>query len=351
MSNDRQVFSFELNEALYFEKGQEVAEMKEISLDPEISIQSFNEYISIRGVIELQGSYQRILSSEVEEDTLEFEDYHSKRYVERVVDKEDGIASFSHRFPVEISVPTYRVADIDDVTVYIESFDYEVPDQSQLRLYSTIEIHGINNYAENDNKEEDQEQEENSPQNIPEESFQFEIKRKEEAESINDPQISNTTNIPSLPAESNTEINTETNTETNKEMKEKDRWKYKESKTFAEFFGKESSNEEAYSPESDESSAISSEAHYESDDYESMESRSEKEKVEDVSYLSDMFRSSTEEQYTKMRLCIVQEKDTIESIAERYKITTLQLIKQNRLDDEEYNVSEGQLLYIPTKKR
>ncbi len=69
---------------------------------------------------------------------------------------------------------------------------------------------------------------------------------------------------------------------------------------------------------------------------------------EDVRYLADMFRSDEEEQYAKMRLCIVQETDTVESIAERYDITALQLLKQNRLEDE--SLQEGQLLYIPQKK-
>ena len=59
-----------------------------------------------------------------------------------------------------------------------------------------------------------------------------------------------------------------------------------------------------------------------------------------------MFRGEDEEAYAKMRICIVQDKDTIESIAERYQITALQLIKQNGLDDE-FEIRTGQLLHIP----
>ena len=57
--SENSVFRFELNESLYFEKGQEVAEIMGISLEPEISIQEFSDYVSIRGVVELQGSYQK----------------------------------------------------------------------------------------------------------------------------------------------------------------------------------------------------------------------------------------------------------------------------------------------------
>lgn len=149
MGNEQEVFRFDLNESLYFEKGQEVGEMTGISLDPDISIQPFNDYVSIRGVIELSGSYQREVSAhEEDESALDFDDYHSKRYVEKVVGLDDDQAEFTHRFPVEISVPAYRVTDLDDITVGIESFDYEIPNQNQLKLNSTIEIHGINDETE-----------------------------------------------------------------------------------------------------------------------------------------------------------------------------------------------------------
>src|SRR5699024_10311365 len=66
-----------------------------------------------------------------------------------------------------------------------------------------------------------------------------------------------------------------------------------------------------------------------------------------IESLSEMFEHDKEEEYTKMRLCIVQDHDTIENIAERYDTTANQLILKNRLNDD--TVSEGQLLYIPEK--
>ncbi|WP_240510256.1 stage VI sporulation protein D [Virgibacillus profundi] len=345
MSNDQPVFSFELNESLYFEKGQEVAEMRGVSLDPEITIQSFNEYISIRGVIELSGEYHKVASTADEDDqSMDFENYHSKRYVERVVDIEEGDAEFSHRFPVEISVPTYRVNDINDVSVYIESFDYEIPDPSQLKLYSTIEIHGITDQSEeSDGHEEEEQQAEALPMEREEdESFNFEIKQEKDL-AHDEPELLDALDIPALQSEID-ENTTEENTT------EEERWKFKQqSQTLKQFFDDLSAKEnDDDSPEVvDTLTPPDNEPDVSPDEDESMEDRTDE--VKDVSYLSDMFRSSEEEQYEQMRLCIVQEKDTIETIAERYKITTLQLIKQNNLD-EEYDVSEGQLLYIPKKK-
>lgn len=374
LSNDQEVFSFELNEVLFFEKGQEVAEMRGISLDPEISIQTFNEYISIRGVIELNGDYQRIPSTGEEDEIIDFEDIHSKRYVEKVVATEDNGAAFTHRFPVEISVPKYRVTDFNDVTVNIESFDYEIVEPSQLKLYSTVEIHGINQEVEapRDDLEEEKETEVDSePQEEERETgdeFQFEVKQKQEKESADEVELMNHGHPPALPAE------VEREAETVEEKEDPDRWKYTQSQTLKDFFKKLPSQEaEVVSPEvvdtpsssaleamvSPESYEFSSESdvmvspelfEYSRESIASPEPIESKESVEDVRYLSDMFRNSEEHQYTQMRLCIVQNHDTIETIAERYHVSTLQLIKENRLN-EDFSISEGQLLYIPDQRK
>ncbi|GGB28129.1 hypothetical protein GCM10011409_01860 [Lentibacillus populi] len=374
MSNDH-VFSFELNESLYFERGQEVAEMRGIALDPEISIQAFNEYISIRGVIELRGEYVKT-DSVTQDDTVEFEDdYHARRFVERVVDTEEGGTEFSHRFPVEISVPTYRVDDLDDVTVSIDSFDYELPSENQLKFVSTIAIHGISEQDErpSDNSTETDYQFVDSNDH----TFNFDIKESPDLELPEESESIGYTDTPILSAGQD-------------ETASPDRWKSKKSQSFTEFFKKEPdpepdpSVEESSHMESSHYASVESANFVESNDvyessressqsyeshasYESPEStvieessksterpeihesgESREDEVADVRYLSDMFRDD-EEHFSRMRVCIVQEKDTLETIADRYKITTLQLIKQNRLQDE--TLSEGQVLYIPVKKK
>lgn len=133
--------------------------------------------------------------------------------------------------------------------------------------------------------------------------------------------------------------------EAEQEDHDPDRWK-KKSQTLAEFF-KQLSDEEAETTdlEAEETEELVTEEDIvaaevnETDNYE--------ERVpEDASLLSDIFREAKEEQFTKMRLCIVQNQDTIETIAERFSVSPLQLIKQNQLEDD-FEVHEGQLLYIP----
>ncbi|MEW9196716.1 LysM peptidoglycan-binding domain-containing protein, partial [Bacillus velezensis] len=62
-------------------------------------------------------------------------------------------------------------------------------------------------------------------------------------------------------------------------------------------------------------------------------------------YLTKLF-TREEEKFSRMKICIVQQQDTIDRVCERYDITSQQLIRTNALsfDDE---LEEGQLLYIP----
>ncbi|ATH92654.1 LysM peptidoglycan-binding domain-containing protein [Bacillus glycinifermentans] len=63
-------------------------------------------------------------------------------------------------------------------------------------------------------------------------------------------------------------------------------------------------------------------------------------------YLTKLFTKQGEEEFARMRMCIVQQNDTIDLLCERYGINAQQLIRMNSLSlDEE--LKEGQILYIP----
>ena len=50
--------------------------------------------------------------------------------------------------------------------------------------------------------------------------------------------------------------------------------------------------------------------------------------------------------FTRLKICIVQDGDTMDAIAKRYDITIQQLIRVNRLSTED-DIHSGQLLYVP----
>lgn len=346
MLNKNDIFSFDLHESLYFEKGQEVSEVLSISLEPEISIQSFQDYVSIRGVIELQGEY---LKSEVfdekTEESLDIHDNHSLRYLEKVVDKDDHQAAFSHRFPVEISVPSYRVIDMNDISVSIETFDYEVPVDNQLIVTSTIEIYGISN--DERSKDAPDEQQEND---VSEEEalFEFEFRKEPNNEKL-------IAVDPVAPFEERKEVNESLETE-EEEVGDDGRLKFKQTQSLEDFFkaddkdiiADKKATDVDVNVQEDEEAKIVEESVEVHEEVNEAEEATNVEVTRDMNLLENLFGDvDAEEMYTQMRICIVQEQDTLEIISERYQIPKLQLLKQNRLEDD--HLSEGQLLSIPFK--
>jgi stage VI sporulation protein D len=55
--------------------------------------------------------------------------------------------------------------------------------------------------------------------------------------------------------------------------------------------------------------------------------------------------AGSEESFRRVRMCIVQREETLETIAGRYHLQPREILLYNRLTDQ--NVTEGQVLYIP----
>lgn len=351
MTEEREVFRFDLHESLYFEKGQEVSEMLSISLDPEISIQPFEDEVSIRGVIELVGEYRRHPSStmDTEDEVSYFNHHHTKRFIEVVEHVREDLSYFSHRFPVEISIPAYRIDRIEDVTVHIESFDYELPSDHQLVIKANVDIYGIAQEAAEmrshpkdkslEDVEFDQEQLELD------ETFQFDIKYREDHEDVTQGD--------------NIETDQPIEEEQEKIDVDEERWKVK-SQTFEEFFDQESNSslpaeDEENVPHSDsdykedeekENDDFIEQMDHSTDDHDNGEDELVEDEERDFDYLTALFRDHKgETTQATMRVRIVQSGDTLEEISERYNVPLMQLQRQNQLVDDE--IYEGQLLYIP----
>ncbi|MBY9079401.1 LysM peptidoglycan-binding domain-containing protein [Paenibacillus sp. HN-1] len=71
----------------------------------------------------------------------------------------------------------------------------------------------------------------------------------------------------------------------------------------------------------------------------------EVEKSDDREWKSRFMRTQDSEAFRKVRLCIVQREETLDSIAEKYQLSTRELVLYNRLPGQ--TVEEGQVLYIP----
>ncbi|KGX88058.1 stage VI sporulation protein D [Pontibacillus marinus] len=333
--DDQNVFSFHLNESLWFKRGQEVDEFMGISLEPDIAIQENDDTVSIRGVIELAGEYFQSESAEGDSDqeeesqVLSLRDHASKRTIENIDTHEDGVSEFYHRFPVEVSIPKHRIHSLEDVTVSIDSFDYELPEQGHLKLNATVAIHGVQEERTDEASQVEEREAETEPADELEESFSIDQKFVE-------------------PVQETTQDTSDT---TEEEEDAEGRWNFKKkSQSFAEFFGQEQEEDQG----DDEYEEESPEYYDEEESRDEIEvkeqqsdSDSDDEEAPDARYLTSMFQRE-EEPYAKMKMCIVQEQDTLGTIAQRYKVPPTHLSRVNKLGDED--VSAGQILYIPTKQ-
>lgn len=369
MSQDgNQHFRFDLNETLWFQRGQEVSELLGIALEPDISIYDKDDFVSVRGVLELTGEYIPAGSTDEEpEQDLSIQDRYVGRYIQDIRSFEDGVNEFHYDIPVEITIPRERVQSLDEVAVQIDFFDYELKSDQALRLTAEVIIDGIDHELR-----EEKEDQGDAPIEWESEdesfSFDFHLEQHTVEESLDLHEESSSKfddtseerndeeNIEEIRSEMEHEKSVEEIQDEHEEVddvssdeyqKGRDFWFKKKTQSFEEFFGHEKESSDSESPEefieAEESSTT-----FESSDADLEESGMTESYVEreDAGYLTTMFRQE-EESYTKIKLRIVQQNDTLESLAELYHVSPSQIQAINRLEDE--NLTPGQLLYIPVK--
>jgi stage VI sporulation protein D len=143
LSNENESYlRFSLEESIWFQKGQEVAELYSLSLEPNVTIQERDQYVVIQGTLDLIGEYKeerRSGESEIKDYTQSF----LPKNIQHVERRDDGINMFTHRFPVDITIPYNRINSIADVDVAIQTFDYALPEKNCLKLQADLVITGI----------------------------------------------------------------------------------------------------------------------------------------------------------------------------------------------------------------
>lgn len=356
MSQENQSFlRFSLEESLWFRKGQEVAELISISLDPDITIQENDQYVTIRGSLELTGEYKSSEESSEEGN----ESITSQKFVETVAEREEGNCEFSHRFPVDITIPNNRVKSIYDIDVLVDSFDYSLPERSCIKLAAELTISGLYGSEQKEQEPEletlhrgDDVQEEETTllfEEYPvEDSFDnnllFETEARKEQEEPPEEVYPTFPTFPYQPEEAQAQEEEDqqplwnlqaARSEGNqpKEVEVEEQAVVEEKAPIEVIFEKEEVAEE----ESSSSSSPEEPKHAKKKGLFKKKSMS----------LTEFFaRKDEQSSQAKLKVCIVQKGDTADSIAERYDVTVQNLLRMNQLELNQ-DVYEGQVLYIP----
>ncbi|XXM72279.1 stage VI sporulation protein D [Lysinibacillus sphaericus] len=397
MSQDQQsCLRFSLEESIWFKKGQEVEELLSISLDPHITIQEQEQYVLIRGTLDLSGEYLPATKRD-EEGVDEFE--ASGKFVQIVEKREKGENEFVHRFPVDVTIPKNRIANLGDIDVFVESFDYVVPENACLKLNADLTITGI--YGEQqthtpleveykeeelyaplhrsaafaDAPVEEEEVEQSECYDRDEESYdQEEVNVSfEEDESGYDDSLSEAVESPddyqpfslegrTPPAEEEDEIPVHIQYDSHSAQEESYFRKENVFELPEHELSESSQEQEVPQPASEQMNMQKQEPVQEveaEEESSSMEEEAEEEptakkkkikgkKYESIS-LTDFFARKEEERAAMLRVCIVQEGETLDHIAEKYDLTIAQLLRVNHLEANQ-DVYSGQVLYIPNEE-
>jgi stage VI sporulation protein D len=136
--------SFSIEESVWLNKGQEIAEVVSMSLEPEISIEENEDHVYIKGGLQLVGEYRPVNPDEeidVMGDALS--EQVTFRPIEEVSLSEDAIGEVKHYFPIDVTIPLNRIKNLDDVFVHVESFDYDLPERSCIQLTADVTISGM----------------------------------------------------------------------------------------------------------------------------------------------------------------------------------------------------------------
>jgi stage VI sporulation protein D len=327
---------FSLEESVWFQRGQEVEELVSISLDPNITIQETDQYVTIRGTLDLTGEYK--CQGELEEGNSQ--ETGVQKWVHSVEDRGEGLYEFSHRFPVDITLPTYRVRDLSEIDVVIETFDYVLPERSCLKLTAELNVTGL--YGEQAAVVEQEEVEE-------EEVYELSYRSQEGKEEALD-------------------------TDADEDYEPFEVEARKEDSFFAEPTLVESSSHQPSIPEisfaayrseqpADQTDVVEEEVQPIAEDEnapvgEEVPANNPKTTTSVVDYvknkltnkksmsISEFLARKEGEEHTSLKVCIVQHGETVDTLAERYDVSVQLLLKVNHLEPNQ-DVYEGQVLYVP----
>lgn len=349
-----QSLQFSIDETVWLRNGFEAEEILSLALDPDITIEESTQYIAIRGSLRLTGEYKPSQS----EDSGDRDEEVAFRVVDELTETEDGTAYMEHHFPVDITIPASRVRSIEDVYVTVDSLDYSQPNKSCIQLLADISISGLVNQESGAVEREEVLTEESAYD--PFETVSYEAYREPEEDKVS-------STVPKVELSERTDVSDESEAKEtalsrNEIPFEKEHGKapkvqhpFKQFKTDTAEVAldlKAKANEVKKAPVVETVSAVIEEVTVEDDVNEQVVEVEEKSKVkvsrkdENALYLTKMLTNETE-QFSRVKICIVQEGDNLEAIAERYKVPVTNILRRNQLSTD--RVDEGQVLYIPVK--
>lgn len=381
---------FSIDETIWLKEGQEADEILSLALEPDITIEETTNHVNIKGGLRLTGEYKPV-ETEGESDASPVDEHLSFRTIDEISLSDEGIANIDHLFPVDITIPSNRINELEDVYVMVETFDYDVPEKGCIQLFADISITGLVDqqkettapayeFEETVVEEEDvytlpfhRQQEEGSPfQNFEAESYrepqqveeeltpEVDLKRRGEESSVEENKtgdvlqsfienVSESDKATPVPSGNRNEGIEEVLEEVEEQVESPELELEVEEEEEVEIVDEEEGTvvevetEKEYEVELEED-GLEIEEEEETGIVVKEKGIKNSHDNENTLYLTKML-SNGEEQFSRMRMVIVQQGESLDKISERYRIPVTSLLRTNRLNAD--TIEEGQVLYIP----
>ncbi|MCR8629605.1 LysM peptidoglycan-binding domain-containing protein [Paenibacillus radicis (ex Xue et al. 2023)] len=346
---------FDIYERVHLSEGVAgIKELEDVELVPHIQVLPYGDQALLRGNLLLSGTY---------------------------VDEQDAInRTLEHLIPVEITLPMNRVHRVEDIAVEIENFDVDLLSARSLNITGVLSLNGLEvvpspqgegwgeteeevvfvhqvprntEYGDIVNKQEQPQQQwlASEPVHSPENEPVMDENAAYSGQSPRDEQIHSEEHAPSN-LKSSGEIEEESvseSLETFQPSNESLALSDEKKELKIAFTGKKAQEEKAYTANGLASLLGSTTGKHDGRAQDKLESGAQAvgsapgQKLEWKKLLLSTMNEKQE--FRRVRLCIVQKEETLETIARRYELNPREIALFNRLGEN--NLTEGQVVYIP----
>lgn len=337
---------FFLEEQVPLKEKIEEADIISLDMEPEVEIVEQDQLVKIKGDLVLSGHFQKSSSQEIGDLTeqLQLPPFEAGQ-LER---NSQSIWSITERFPIDITVPAYKVERLDDVYLNIEQMDYRIDEEGRLNIEVELVLLGVENGLSGERQlVEGEKEQEIQTEAIEAEKGEAEERRAEdeqvEEEQVEAEQVEGEQEEEEIEAERGEEERIK------EEQVEEARV---EEAVLVENERGEGAEEARLEEEIEEGQTVSAEEAPDqafSEETAKQEQREDSPLVNKVSHFLSKLMAKKEEtpQKATLKICIVQRNETLEQIAERYQVSPEEIIRFNRLSSSE--VQEGEMIYIPQR--
>lgn len=318
-SNQYSPIRFQVQESIWLDHHSRAAEITSLELEPEVDVVDEGGLINIRGSLVLTGRFET--AEEEDEESLDLESssladqlhFQPLRVEQKEIYQKEHRGKIEKRFPVDVTVPSNKVDDLEDVYMQVDQFDYTISEGHRLNIQAEVLITGVRTESNT----------------LP---LTFDVaaarEEREEKEEV-------------LEEEARYETASEVvQDESRVKDEDEDEDHEHESEKVIPIFNQEI--------RTNFQSAPSEEDTYEEDEEgEPAEKEERVEQSKTTGFLEQLMSGKDEEEkgVTRLRVCIVQRDESLDIIADRYEIQVQEIMRTNRLETEQ--ISQGQLLYIP----